>query len=539
MPSRSDASVAPPPILDKPWKQLDEVILGMAAIEAYFFEAQDRRAIFATAYVNITRELKGRIDAGRFNDPPWVTRYVIAFANLYRSALAAFVADEMVSVPKAWQLSFETAKAGTAVVVQDLVLAINAHINHDLPVALLEVGVDPDRESRYADHTAINDALRDTTALVEDRVTSMYAPALSILGKLAEGLIEGVTNFSFEKAREAAWAHGLSLINARSGEERRQTLAQIDDTSSALGRLVLASVPANPALHAALKLIERVTPWWSYVTLAEIDTGPPAPPAQEPLVVSTIDGLIELLDDTVQRFDSERSRLSIYPSTYVLFTREVERKLKAGDYFEDNVWMTQLDLHFATQYFRALEHFEAGQLDRVPRCWAIAFGTSSTGAATVLQDLVLAVNARLNHDLPIALLRAGITDDTQELCRRDLFRMHDVFVAEFDPVQHMLADKYSEIYRAVEMVAGGIERFLADLNYTRARDSAWENGLALAQAASEEQRSAMILELDVRSTALAQTILLKEIPGGPLLTAVLRHVESLFPGKWSEWVQPA
>jgi hypothetical protein len=58
-------------------------------------------------------------------------------------------------------------------VAQDVVLGINAHVNYDLALALSLVGVDPDRETKYADHCAVNDVLGRLVDDVRDRLASL------------------------------------------------------------------------------------------------------------------------------------------------------------------------------------------------------------------------------------------------------------------------------------------------------------------------------------------------------------------------------
>src|SRR6266498_1904903 len=150
-------------LIPSAYTSLDDAIQALMALEQTFRGQHDRRAIFVTAYLAITRAIKQSVADGLFHDNAWVTRYALCFANLYRKALFAYEMGDTAATPKAWRIAFDTAKRGEALAIQDLVLGINAHINHDLALALNEVSIDPDRATRYADHTKVNDVVKAAT----------------------------------------------------------------------------------------------------------------------------------------------------------------------------------------------------------------------------------------------------------------------------------------------------------------------------------------------------------------------------------------
>src|SRR5262249_27315544 len=104
------------------YRSVDDVIAALVEIQTIFRNNRDRRAIFVTAYVLITQEIKRRIEANLFADGAWVARYAVSFANLYRLALAYYESSQLNLVPKAWLQSFETSKQGSGLLLQDLFL---------------------------------------------------------------------------------------------------------------------------------------------------------------------------------------------------------------------------------------------------------------------------------------------------------------------------------------------------------------------------------------------------------------------------------
>jgi hypothetical protein len=288
--------------------------------------------------------------------------------------------------------------------------------------------------------------------------------------------------------------------------------------------------------------MEEHVPWWELLPVAGgADGGAgPAPVEPEPPLVGSLDELIAKLEETVRRFDAARSRLSVYPSTYLFMERRFREALAGGGGgFEDRAWAELLDRHFATRYFRALEAHEAGRAAEVPECWKAAFSAATGGKTTLVQDLALAVNARLNYDLPLALLAAGVGQGAErERRRRDLLKFEALFRASIDPVQDMLAAKYSPFLKVLDLAGLRLDEFLVDFSYRRARDAAWDNAVRLADCASPEERALLVREIDRRAADVANRILLRTVIGGGWVAQAVRQVEDRWQGRWSAWVEP-
>jgi len=251
-----------------PYTSIDNAITALGSLEQTFRAQHDRRAIFATAYLAITRAIKQSVADGLFHDNAWVTRYALCFANLYRAALLAYERGDTAALPKAWRIAFATSKNHGALAIQDLVLGINAHINHDLALALIEVTIDPQRPTRYADHCTVNDVLRAATDPMQQRIGQLYAPILSLLDQACDHLDEDIACFSVEKAREAAWLAAVALANARDDTERAALRAGLNDRSAVLARLILAPTFAHPWVVGALQHLETITPWTRFIVPA-------------------------------------------------------------------------------------------------------------------------------------------------------------------------------------------------------------------------------------------------------------------------------
>jgi len=236
-----------------------DVVAFMTVLEQRFLAAKDRRGVFASAYLQITLAVAAKIREGFFQDNAWTERYLAAFARLYKDALDAWDRGDQGGVPKAWRIAFQANTDRTSTVLQDLILGVNAHVNHDLPLALFEVGIEPDREMRHADHTAVNEVLRAATDKLQESVEARYAPVLRAFDLAAGRFDENVANFSVTKAREEAWRAAEGLTDARSDIGRLARRAAIDMAAGLFARLVLLPTRFNPALRRALQQIDSIS----------------------------------------------------------------------------------------------------------------------------------------------------------------------------------------------------------------------------------------------------------------------------------------
>ena len=189
-------------IISSRFQKSEDVVIGLKIIQDHFQAIGDRRAVFATSYLEITKEIVRRISNKFFHDNSWVSHYVVAFAELYRKALYHYERREYFIVPKSWMISFDVSKNNRGLVIQDLLLGINAHINHDLPLSLLEVSIDPQRQKKLEDHRAVNYVIKDIIDHIQERISDFYSKGLGLLDRLLGQLDEDFFSFNFEKARD-------------------------------------------------------------------------------------------------------------------------------------------------------------------------------------------------------------------------------------------------------------------------------------------------------------------------------------------------
>jgi Family of unknown function (DUF5995) len=215
---------------------IDELIARMAALLEPLEAAGDQRRYFHATYQRTTIAVAEELKLGGFTDPDWVERWDVAFADLYLDALEADKAGRRPARP--WAIAFG-APAGLPP-LRHVLLGMNAHINYDLPQALVAVISDEQFDDpallaqREADHRAIDDVLASRVAAEDNELTRLSGPA-PLSDRLLRPFNRLGTQRFLREARAKVWANAIALSRARRhGPDAYATvLAELEDLSAA------------------------------------------------------------------------------------------------------------------------------------------------------------------------------------------------------------------------------------------------------------------------------------------------------------------
>lgn len=226
-------------VVPPPFHSCEEARVELWDLANKLRRGRDRRAVFAAAYAVMTEEIMNRVREGFFSDSRWVEELIVVFANHYREAFEDYERDRRRAIPMAWYLSFDASLVGQGLIIQDLMLAMNAHINYDLPFALVHVGIDDDRPLRLRDYGRINEVLSDTICQIQHRVLALYSPSLVLIDRLFGSVGGWITRAAIQRARRRAMAWAISLAEARCAAKRQRVACQIAARAAAIGNLIL------------------------------------------------------------------------------------------------------------------------------------------------------------------------------------------------------------------------------------------------------------------------------------------------------------
>ena len=229
------------PAMDAPVTTIAEAITRMQAM-ATALPAADGLACFNRMYLDVTRQVDSQLGKGLFADPAFMTELGVAFAKLYFGA--AELAGNPAAVPLAWRPLVERRAVPGIEPVQFALAGMNAHINHDLPVAMVNactaLATEPQADSHFADYQKVDQLLDAEEQSVRQSFES--APELAVDQHLC-AVATLIGNWTINSARDMAWNNCLLLWAVRHDPVARGLLLDSLAASTAMAsRLLLVAV---------------------------------------------------------------------------------------------------------------------------------------------------------------------------------------------------------------------------------------------------------------------------------------------------------
>ena len=184
-------------------KTIDEVITRLDEIIEKECVNNSCMAYFPILYRKVTVRIKEGIQNNEFENNQRMENLDVLFANRYIDAYESSGFNKPFT--KSWKNAFEAAKTGKLLIMQHLLLGINAHINLDLGIAAAEtVGDDGELMDFENDFNKINAILASMIANVEAKIISV-SPLFGLLDKFGKGREDKLVSFSINIARDGAW----------------------------------------------------------------------------------------------------------------------------------------------------------------------------------------------------------------------------------------------------------------------------------------------------------------------------------------------
>lgn len=224
-------------------RTVDEVVARLRQIDADL-PTNDGVHVFNRVYLTVTERVAALIGRGdTFRDDAAASELDVRFADLWFGAYDAAAAGER--PPSPWRPLFEDRHGPDRLPIQYALAGINAHIEHDLALALVSTcesrGTSPEDRAVQHDFEAINDVLAGVEAEIR---RSFLAEAGLALDDAVGPAAHLVSAWSIDKARDAAYLHARTIW-----ELRRTTFLRgryVDALGDAVGlasRLLLTPFP--------------------------------------------------------------------------------------------------------------------------------------------------------------------------------------------------------------------------------------------------------------------------------------------------------
>jgi hypothetical protein len=229
--------------LETPSASIPDVLATMQAIDAITI-AGDGLKWFNWLYFQVTQAVEARVSSGGFTDAAFLSELDVQFAQLYFNALKNSLSGS--TLPDCWQALFSQRNQTELARLQFALAGINAHINHDLPIALVNTcqiqSLTPQHgTAQYNDYTSLNTTLDD---LIQQAKTELHVRLLGDALPAASQLENTIAAWNVSAARETAWNNAELLWHLR--PEAGLTAAfldSLDGLTTVVGKTLLIPVP--------------------------------------------------------------------------------------------------------------------------------------------------------------------------------------------------------------------------------------------------------------------------------------------------------
>ncbi|MET9904376.1 DUF5995 family protein [Streptomyces sp. NPDC006446] len=213
---------------------VDAVVSRMRTLDAELPE-RDGLAVFNRVYLTVTEEFDRHLDTGVFPDRRAAITLDVRFAERYLE-----VAEEG-RAPACWRPVLQFRRHPGVRPLQFALAGINAHIGHDLALALVDTCRTLDCEP--ADLEDEFDRVGDLLVSLEEHIREDLMPGPDLL-QIADPLTHLLGSWSLERARQATWAAARALWALRGLPDLAEEFAERLDAAVGLaGRMLLTPLP--------------------------------------------------------------------------------------------------------------------------------------------------------------------------------------------------------------------------------------------------------------------------------------------------------
>ncbi|MEO9004935.1 MAG: DUF5995 family protein [Ginsengibacter sp.] len=236
-------------LLLKSPETIDEVIFQLEKIIAWCEINNSPAGYFAVLYHKVTRKVKECIANKDFEDAIRMEKLDVAFASRYLSAFYLWLDGKPTT--GSWKIAFNSVENKSALVIQHLLLGMNAHINLDLGIAtgLIMKGVL--LEGIHTDFNTINSILSVMVDNIEDCLTQIN-PLMKLLDLKIFKYDEMLVDFSIATARDGAWIFAEDL-STKENADYDHCISTRDERIQQLGTSI--ATPKGLLLRIITKLI--------------------------------------------------------------------------------------------------------------------------------------------------------------------------------------------------------------------------------------------------------------------------------------------
>jgi hypothetical protein len=216
---------------------------------------------FAQLYLAVTEGVQRRLAGLVFADPKFLARLDVVFANRFFAALDV-LHDDAARLPRAWAPLIEFRSQHGIAPLQFALAGMNAHINRDLPEALVATCQDLDipltpGSPQHADFVRVNNVLAAVESTIKQQYLTGWLRTIDRLAHRVDRLDDVVAMWNVARARDAAWTNGEALWALRDNRDLSAEYLAALDRSVGFGSRGLL-IPADTLLQRLARRVSGV-----------------------------------------------------------------------------------------------------------------------------------------------------------------------------------------------------------------------------------------------------------------------------------------
>lgn len=232
---------------------IDDVLSTLENIINDSIQSNNPLGYFAALYHRVTQKVKEGIQEEYFDDNIRMEKLDVIFATRYIDAYYAY--QQGASTTKSWNLAFLLSTQYWPIVLQHLLIGMNAHISLDLGIAAAEISRGKQLESLHDDFNRINTILSSLVDEVENNLATIWPFFRKIL-KWTRQADNIIADFSMELARDGAWRFAKKLSTLQD-DEWKNAIMQRDEKVARKASIITTHGFFTKLLLRMIRLSER------------------------------------------------------------------------------------------------------------------------------------------------------------------------------------------------------------------------------------------------------------------------------------------
>lgn len=228
-------------VKDRRVASIPEVIAVMDRIDRCLPDG-DGLKWFNLLYKTVTQRVADDFEADVWHAPRWLARLIVVFADLYFDAIERYLVDAE-TTPRVWRVLFDRRRRPGIAPVQHCMAGINAHINRDLPVAIVRAWEAEGTTTHslhspeYHDYRRVSDLLDEVeVAMLKQLATGIF----KTIGEIFGGAEGWAAMRVVRQARLLAWVNAILLARVGlTSDEGRRRIQALDAAAARYGQAML------------------------------------------------------------------------------------------------------------------------------------------------------------------------------------------------------------------------------------------------------------------------------------------------------------